>query len=327
MIKSTQIEKRVLGKSGITVSVIGLGLWAIGGDYWGPTDDRQSLSTIDAALDMGVNLFDTADVYGSGHSEELLGQAMKSRRDQFVVTTKIGWIDFDGERGRSAYDTVEKLMAGVESNLHRLQTDYIDVIQSHIDFRDPTMEIFVQGFQRLQRDGKVRAYGVSTSDFEYLKAFNADDNCATLQIDYSILNRTAEAEIFPYCQAHNLGVLVRGPLAMGILTGKFSPDTRFGPDDFRRRWHEDPEEYQVFLDDLAKVEALRPLAEGRTLAQLALQFVIAHPAVTAAIPGAKTPEQLKDNVSAALLPRLTAEELAQIEAITPPGGGRKIWPA
>jgi aryl-alcohol dehydrogenase-like predicted oxidoreductase len=327
MIKSTQIEKRVLGKSGITVSVIGLGLWAIGGDYWGPTDDRQSLSTIDAALEMGVNLFDTADVYGGGHSEELLGQAMKGRRDQFVVTTKIGWINFDGERGRSAYDTVEKLIAGVESNLHRLQTEYIDVIQSHIDFRDPTMEIFSQGFQRLQRDGKVRAYGVSTSDFEYLKAFNADDNCATLQIDYSILNRTAEAEIFPYCQAHHLGVLVRGPLAMGILTGKFSPDTRFGPDDFRRRWHENPEEYQVFVDDLAKVEALRPLAEGRTMAQLALQFVIAHPAVTAAIPGAKTPEQLKDNVGVALLPRLTAEELAQIEAITPPGDGRKIWPA
>jgi aryl-alcohol dehydrogenase-like predicted oxidoreductase len=327
MTRSTQIEKHVLGKSGITVSVIGLGLWAIGADYWGPTDDRESLSTIDAALDMGVKLFDTADVYGAGHSEELLGQAMKGRRDQFVVTTKIGWINFDGERGRSAYDTVEKLIAGVESNLHRLQTDYIDVIQSHIDFRDPTMEIFVQGFQKLQRDGKVRAYGVSTSDFEYLKAFNADDNCATLQIDYSILNRTAEAEIFPYCRAHNIGVLVRGPLAMGILTGKFSPDTRFGPDDFRRRWHENSEEYQVFLDDLAKVEALRPLAEGRTMAQLALQFVIAHPAVTAAIPGAKTPEQLKDNVGAALLPRLTAEELAQIEAITPPGDGRKIWPA
>jgi aryl-alcohol dehydrogenase-like predicted oxidoreductase len=327
MTRSTQIEKHVLGKSGITVSVIGLGLWAIGADYWGPTDDRESLSTIDAALDMGVNLFDTADVYGAGHSEELLGQALKGRRDQFVVTTKIGWINFDGERGRSAYDTVEKLIAGVESNLHRLQTDYIDVIQSHIDFRDPTMEIFVQGFQKLQRDGKVRAYGVSTSDFEYLRAFNADDNCATLQIDYSILNRTAEAEIFPYCQAHNIGVLVRGPLAMGILTGKFSPDTRFGPDDFRRRWHENPEEYQVFLDDLAKVEALRPLAEGRTMAQLALQFVIAHPAVTAAIPGAKTPEQLKDNVGAALFPRLIAEELAHIEAITPPDDGRKIWPA
>lgn len=327
MIASTEIEKRVLGKSGIEVSVIGLGLWAIGGDEWGPTDDRESLSTIDLALEMGVNLFDTADVYGSGHSEELLGQAMKGRRDKFVVTTKIGWLGFDEERNRTAYDTVEKLIAGMESNLHRLRTDYVDLIQSHINFRDPTMEIFIKGFQKLQRDGKVRAYGVSTSDFDYLKAFNADGGCATLQIDYSILNRTAEAEIFPYCQEHNIGILVRGPLAMGILTGKLSPDTRFGPGDFRQRWHENPEEHQIFLDDLAKVEKLRPLAEGRTLAQLALQFVMAHPAVTAAIPGAKSRKQLRGNVGAAYIPRLTGAELAQIEAITPSGGGRKIWPA
>jgi aryl-alcohol dehydrogenase-like predicted oxidoreductase len=302
-------------------------MWAIGGDFWGPTDDRESLSTIDAALEMGVNLFDTADVYGRGHSEELLGQAMRGRRDQFVVTTKIGWIGVDEERGRTAYDTVEKLIAGVESNLRRLQTDYVDLIQSHISFRDPTMEIFIQGFQKLQRAGKVRAYGVSTSDFEYLKAFNADGGCATLQTDYSILNRTAEAEIFPYCHAHNIGILVRGPLAMGILTGKFKPDTCFGPGDFRRHWHENPEEYQIFLDDLAKVEKLRPLAKKRTLAQLALQFVIAHPAVTTAIPGAKIPKQLRDNLDAAFLPRLTGEELAKIDAVTPPGGGRKIWPA
>lgn len=327
MITPTEIEKRVLGKSRIEVSVIGLGLWAIGGDFWGPTDDRASLGTIDAALDMGVNLFDTADVYGNGHSEELLGQAMKGRREKFVVATKIGWVGFDEERGRTAYDTVEKLIAGVESNLRRLQTDYVDLIQGHIGFRDPTMEVFVEGFQRLQRDGKVRAYGVSTSDFQHLKAFNADGGCATLQIDYSILNRTAEAEIFPYCKEQNIGILVRGPLAMGILTGKFTPDTRFGSGDFRRRWHENPEEYQIFLDDLARVEKLRPLAEGRTLAQLALQFVIAHPAVTAAIPGAKTPRQLRDNVRAAFLPRLTSEELAEIDALTPPGGGRKIWPA
>lgn len=327
MIAPTEIEKRMLGKSGIEVSVIGLGLWAIGGDFWGPTDDRASLDTIDAAMDMGVNLFDTADVYGDGHSEELLGQAMKGRREKFVVATKIGWVGFDEERGRTAYDTVEKLIAGVESNLRRLQTDYVDLIQGHIGFRDPTMEVFVEGFQRLQRDGKVRAYGVSTSDFQHLKAFNADGGCATLQIDYSILNRTAEAEIFPYCKEQNIGILVRGPLAMGILTGKFTPDTRFGSGDFRRRWHENPEEYQIFLDDLARVEKLRPLAEGRTLAQLALQFVIAHPAVTAAIPGAKTPRQLRDNVRAAFLPRLTSEELAEIDALTPPGGGRKIWPA
>jgi len=320
------LEKRTLGKSGIEVTKIGIGLWAVGGS-WGQTDDRESLNTIDAALDAGVTFFDTADVYGAGHSEELLGRAMKGRRERFIVATKIGWRDFDRERNQTAYDTVEKLVAGVESNLRRLGTDYVDVIQSHIGFRDPTMEVFLAGFQKLQREGKVRAYGVSTSDFEYLQAFNANGGCATLQIDYSILNRTPEADIFPYCLENDIGVIVRGPLAMGILTGKFNPDTQFGEGDFRRRWQENPEEREIYLQDLGKVDGLRPLAEDRTLAQLALQFVLAHPAVTVVIPGAKTVRQLKDNVGAALLPPLPPEELAHIDAITPPGGGRKIWPA
>ncbi len=322
-----KLNYRQLGKSGMMVSEIGMGLWAAGGDAWGETEDNKILDAVDYALDAGINFFDTADVYGGGHSEELLGQAMQGRRDKFVVATKIGWFDFDGEKGQSAYTTVEKLIAGVESNLRRLDTDYIDVIQSHIDFRDPTMEIFLEGFQQLQRDGKVRAYGVSTSDFEYLQAFNADGNCATLQIDYSILNRTPEAEILPYCQEHNIGVIVRGALAMGILTGKYTPETRFGEGDFRRRWHENPDEYQVFLDDLKKVDALRPLAEGRTLAQLALQFVLAHPAVSTVIPGVKNVAQMEANLKAGLLPPLTEAELEQIAEIVPPGGGRKIWPA
>lgn len=327
MIEKTTPPRHLLGKSGLSVSVISQGLWAIGGDYWGPTDDHESLNTIDAALEAGINFFDTADVYSSGRSEELLGQAMQGRREQFIVATKIGWIGFDDQAKSSAYTTVEKLTAGVEDNLRRLQTDYIDLIQCHIDFHDPNMEVFIEGFQKLQREGKVRAYGLSTSDFDYLKAFNADGQCATLQVDYSILNRTPENDVLPYCQENNIGVLVRGPLAMGILTGKFTPETRLSETDFRRRWLDNPDEYRVFLDDLAKVEKLRSLAVGRTLAQLALQFVITHPAVTTAIPGAKTPRQLLDNLSAALLPSLTAAEMEQINAIVPPGGGRKIWPA
>jgi aryl-alcohol dehydrogenase-like predicted oxidoreductase len=322
-----EIEKRILGKSGIEVTKIGVGLWAIGGDQWGEVDDRESLDMIDAALDLGINFFDTADVYGGGHSEVLLGKAMKGRRDQFVVATKIGWRGFDGDKGASAYDTVDKLIAGVESNLERLQTDYVDVIQSHIDFRDPTMEVFVEGFQKLQEQGKVRAYGVSTSNFEYLKAFNADNKASTLQIDYSILNRTPEKNIFTYTMEKDVGVLIRGPLAMGILTGKFSKDTEFDEDDFRRRWVENEDEYQTFLNDLEKVEKLRPLTDGRSMAQLAIQFVIQHPAVTLAIPGAKRISQLKENVKAALMPEITEEEMALIDSITPPGGGRKIWPA
>lgn len=325
--ETQELKKRPLGKSGIEVTEIGLGLWAAGGNAWGPTDDEDSLSTIDFALDNGVNFFDTSDVYGDGHSEELLGKAMQGRRERFVVATKIGWQNFDNEQGQSAYDTAEKLIAGVETNLRRLQTDYIDVIQSHISYREPTMEIFLEGFQKLQQQGKVRAYGVSTSDFEYLQAFNHDGRCATLQIDYSILNRTAENDIFPYCRKHKIGLIIRGALAMGILTGKFSAETRFGEGDFRQRWHDNADEYQVFLDDLEKVERLQSLADGRTPAQLALQFSISHPAVSTVIPGAKNVRQMQDNLQAGLLPPLSTAELAQIDAVVPPGGGRKIWPA
>ncbi len=323
----TAIKTRTLGKSGIEVTEIGMGLWAAGGDAWGPTDDKAVLDAIDYALDAGVNFFDTSDVYGSGHSEELLGQAMRGRRERFVVASKIGWQGFDRARDRSAYDSAAKLIAGVESNLRRLQTDYIDVMQSHIDHRDPTMEVFLEGFQRLQEQGKIRAYGVSTSDFDYLKQFNHDGRCATLQIDYSILNRTPEEAIFPYCQEHNVGVIVRGALAMGILTGKFNADTQFAPGDFRQNWQDDPKQRAVFQDDLAKVERLRPLADGRSLAQLAVQFVLAHPAVSTVIPGAKTAQQIRETAEAGSLPPLTEDELAACADVTPPGGGRKIWPA
>jgi aryl-alcohol dehydrogenase-like predicted oxidoreductase len=215
----------------------------------------------------------------------------------------------------------------VESNLQRLQTDYLDLIQSHINFRDPTMEVFLEGFQKLQAQGKVRAYGVSTSDFEYLKEFNADGGCSALQIDYSILNRTPEADIFPYCQEHNIGVIVRGPLAMGILTGKFNAGSQFSEGDFRQRWQDNAEEHEIYLQDLGKVEQLKEMFPDRTLAQLALQFAMAHPAVSTVIPGAKNIRQLNENLSAALISPLNESELCLIEQVTPQGGGRKIWPA
>lgn len=323
----SEIKKRTLGKSGIEVAEIGFGLWAVGGDAWGHTDDVESMNAIDAALDAGVNFFDTADIYGHGHSEELLGKAMEGRRERFVVATKIGWMDYEAEKNQTAYDTVKKLLAGVESNLKRLQTDYIDILQSHISFHDPTMECFLEGFQILQTHGKVRAYGVSTSNYQYLQEFNADDGCATLQIDFSLLNRTAENEIFPYCQEKNIGLIGRGPLAMGILTGKFGPDTKFSEFDWRSRWQENTEEREIYLDDLHKVEKLKALTDERTLAQLALQFVLSKKSVSVVIPGCKTTDQVSENVSAALLPPLAAQDLSYLESITPRGGGRKIWPA
>jgi aryl-alcohol dehydrogenase-like predicted oxidoreductase len=322
----SEVPARRLGKSGIEISVIGTGLWAVG-SAWGPVDDEKALAAIDASLDAGVNFYDTADVYGNGHSEDLLGIAMRGRREKFVVATKIGWMGYDGAGNRSQYDSVAKLIAGVEQNLRRLQTDYVDLIQNHIFYREPNTDVFLEGFQKLQRDGKVRAYGLSSSHFDFIQDFSGDGNCAALQIDYSLLNRTAEAEIFPYCQKHDIGVIVRGALAMGILTGKFTRASRFAEDDFRRNWLEDPEQHRVFLEDLEKVDRLKPVAKDRPLSQLALRFVADHPAVTTVIPGGRSPQQVRENVSAAATLGLTQDERRAIDTVTPAGGGRKIWPA
>jgi aryl-alcohol dehydrogenase-like predicted oxidoreductase len=322
-----KLHTRRLGKSGFQVTEIGIGLWAIGGSEWGPVDDQNSLDTIEAALQSGITFFDTADVYGMGHSEKLLGKSMKGRRENYFVATKIGWIGFDDDRFRSAYDSTKKLVKGVEENLKRLDTEYIDLLQCHIHQPEPNLEYFLEGFQQLQRAGKVKSYGVSSSHIDFIKQFNADGGTAALQIDYSILNRTAEEEIFPYCLEQDIGVIVRGPLAMGILTGKFNPDSKFPEGDFRQRWLNDPDEHQIYLEDMKKVEALREMAGEKSLAQLALQFVLSHPAVTTVIPGAKTVQQLEQNVAVGHMSPLSREILDQIDAIVPPGGGRKIWPA
>lgn len=323
------MERQELGDSGIAVNRLGIGLWAIGGGVWGPADDRESLDTIDAALDHGVEFFDTADVYGDGHSEKILGQAMSGRRDRFVVGTKLGWKGFDGDAGHSAYTTAEKVVEGVEENLRRLGTDYIDLIQCHINFREPTMERFLEGFERLREAGKVRAYGVSTSDVPYMREFFSQSNASTLQVDYSILNRTPEAEIFPYCRKEGITTIIRGALAMGILAGKFTADTKFGNDDFRRAWIDDPEQRNVFLRDLETVDKLRPIAEaeGRTLAQLALGFVLSNDDASVLIPGARNVAQLEANAEAVELGPLSDDALSRIEGIVARGDGRKIWPA
>lgn len=322
------IPTRTLGASGLEITEVGCGLWAAGG-HWGPTDDEASLAGIEAALEAGVNFFDTADVYGDGRSERLLGQAMVGRRERFVVATKLGWVGYDGDAGHSQYTTVDKLVSGVEASLKRLGTDYLDVIQCHIWYPDPTTEVFIEGFRRLKAEGKVRAWGVSTSDLALLKTFGADGDGHVLQIDYSILNRDAEREVFPYCRDNGIGVIVRGPLAMGLLTGKFLDATpTFTGDDFRRAWLEDPQQRAQYEADLATVRGLRDaLGSHRPLPELALRFVLEQGAVTTVIPGARNARQARSNAAAGRAPRLTRAEKAAIDALVPPGGGRKIWPA
>jgi aryl-alcohol dehydrogenase-like predicted oxidoreductase len=325
----TQMRFNPLGsRSGIMVSDVGLGMWAVAGSEWGDVDDQATLEAVDASLDAGVTFFDTADVYGAGHSEELLGQAMKGRRDRFIVATKIGWIEYDREADRSQYDTVEKLVAGVEGSLRRLGTDYVDVIQCHINVPEPNTDVFVEGFRHLRESGKVRAWGVSTSDVDLLRRFNAGGDCDVIQVDYSILNRTPEAEILPYCLENGIGVIVRGPLAMGLLAGKFTAADTFPDHDFRHAWIDDPEQNAQFLQDLDAVERLRAVVPaGESMSDFALRFVRSHPAVSTVIPGARNRAQAERNAAAGLAPLLTGAELEAVGGIVPPGGGRRIWPA
>lgn len=319
---------RLLGaRSGIKVTGIGLGLWAVPGFEWGPGEEQDILEAIEAALDGGVNFFDTADVYGPDLSEELLGKAMAGRREEFIVATKIGWKGWDAEANRSQYDTVDKLVEGVDESLRRLGSDYVDVIQCHISFAEPNTDIFIEGFRRLKEEGKVRAWGVSTGDLAHLQRFHADGDCDTLQIDYSILNRIPEREIFGYCDEWGIGVIARGPLAMGLLTGKYSSDVTFLEGDFRRAWIEDEAQNTQFRHDLEIVEELKRVVPTEdTMAAFALRFVTSHPAVSVAIPGARNRRQAEANVVAGSRPVLTPEEQAAVDSIVAPGGGRKIWP-
>lgn len=305
------MKYRDLGKTGLTVSEIGFGAWAIGGDEWGPVNDEHSITAMKTAIEHGVNFIDTADVYGLGHSEKLVAQVIKKHRNEIVLSTKGGLIGhhYDPDR-EPVYDTAEKIIAVFETSLLRLQTDYIDVYFCHIwwDKKEET-EAFLRAFEILKRDGKVRAVGVSTHDLQYIKNFNQYGEIDVVQLDYSILNRAPENDILPYLQEKNLGAVIRGPLKMGILTGKFTDQTTFPDGDLRQDW---PKE-TWFQDDLQKVEQLRSLSNpNRTLGQVALRYVLSHPAVSVAIPGAKTAHQATENVAASVRPLLLEEELAYI---------------
>ena len=310
------MEHRRLGKSDIHVSEIGFGAWAIGGDAWGPVEDAASIAAMERGLEVGINFIDTADVYGSGHSETLVAKVLKGRRDRIVVATKGGLMGHHRDPKREpVYDRPEKVVEACEASLRRLETDYIDVYFCHIwwDKHEET-EAFMQAFEMLKRDGKVRVAGVSTDSFPYIEHFNRDGGVDVVQLEYSILNRKAERDILPYLQEHGIGAVIRGPLQKGLLTGKFTPETTFPEGDVRNGW---PNE-AWYRESLQTVERLRALERAdQTLGQLALRFVLNHPAVSVAIPGAKTPEQVEANAAASVRPLLSEDEARLIDEAAP----------
>jgi myo-inositol catabolism protein IolS len=325
-VKPVVISTRRFGKTGWRVYPVGLGCWQFGGaitidgkpDGWTGVDDNESEATIQRAVELGVNFFDTADMYGWGHSEEILGRALKNilpmygGRDHVYIATKVGF--WHNEAGQRVFgETRDYIMHACDASLRRLQTDHIDLYQCHL-WRTERWSEFLDAFEKLQRKGKIRFYGVSTNDLDMVERFNSRKTLTSVMSNYNLLDRHVERDIFPYCRQHDIAFIARGPLAMGKLTGKYSKDAHFDAQDIRSRWLEGSNR-RVFEQDLALAERLRAVAEqrGNTLAQLAVRHVLARNEVCVVIPGAKNRQQLEENVSADELPPLDADERAVIE--------------
>ena len=302
---------RMLGKTGFKVSEISMGCWGIGGQ-WGPVEEKEAISTIHAAYDSGVNLFDTADAYGLGQSEFYTGKALRGIREDVFIATKVGnWARRFGDA--PGLKTIHSIINCCHASLYRLGTDYIDLYQCHVSVPE-NPELFVEAFEVLKKQGKIRHYAISTNDIVSLKALDSNGECSACQINYSLLNRTAEKDILPFCLEKQIGVLIRGPLAQGMLSDKFSENTHFD-DCVRQKWNPGSSHNQEFLNNLEKIKSLRELVNSeRSMVDLSLQFVLAHPAVSCPIPGMKSPEQSRQNVSASTA-KLDKETLNRIEAI------------
>jgi aryl-alcohol dehydrogenase-like predicted oxidoreductase len=302
------------------VSEIGFGAWAIGGS-WGDTDDAVSLEAMRAAVDAGVTFFDTADVYGDGRSERLIAKLRRERSEPLFVATKFGRRAPQQEVGHYTY---ENLRGWLERSLENLETDAVDLVQLHCPPWDAyyTPSVF-EACDRLVEEGLVRAYGVSVEKVEEaLKAIEYP-GVATVQIIFNIFRQRPAELFFEQARLRDVGVIVRVPLASGLLTGKFGRDTSFAADD-HRTFNRHGEQFDVgetfagvdFELGLEVVEELRRLVpEGATLAQLALRWILGFDAVSTVIPGAKTPEQARANAAAADLPALPEGTLQTITEI------------
>lgn len=288
---------KTFGKTGWSVSAVGLGTWNIG-NQWGDIDDVTAWSTVRAAFDSGVNLFDTAESYGipNGLSEERLGRALAGIRHRVHIVSKIGnWGKRTG--GGVPKVSVDMIRLCGHAMLHRLRTDWVDVVLCHEgNIEDPS--IYLEGFEALLQEGRILAYGISTNSLDVLKRFNVNGTCSVVQVDYSLLNRAPEEEFLPYCLENDIGVMVRGPLAKGLLSGRYSSDTVFR-DSVRSRWHDDPEAQRQFESEISRVEELKERVEpGAEMVTAALRYTFSHPAVSTTIPGAKSPEQAVMNANA-----------------------------
>jgi aryl-alcohol dehydrogenase-like predicted oxidoreductase len=314
------MEYRPLGRTGWNVSSISFGAWAIGGT-WGAVDDRESLAALNRALDRGVNFFDTADVYGDGHSEKLLARLRRERRDPFYVATKAGkrLKPFVAEGFNR-----ENLTAFVERSLKNLETHALDLLQLHCPPSDVYYQPEVFGIlDDLVQAGKVLFYGVSVERVEDALKSIEYPGVQSVQIVYNMFRQRPAELFFPEAKRRRVGVLARLPLSSGLLAGKLSARSVFTGDD-HRQFNRNGEAFDrgetfsgiPYTTGLSLVEELRPLCPGDLpMATWALRWILMNDAVTCAIPGAKRPDQVDENVSAVDLPPLPAATMAKVHAI------------
>jgi aryl-alcohol dehydrogenase-like predicted oxidoreductase len=335
------MKYRTLGRTGWKVSEISFGAWAIGGT-WGPVEDKESIAALHAALDGGVNFFDTADVYGDGHSERLLAKLRKERKEPFYIATKAG--RRLNPHTPDGYNR-QNLTAFIDRSLKNLETDTIDLLQLHC----PPMEVLYRPevfgiLDDLVKAGKLRHYGVSVEKVEEaLKAIEFP-GVQTIQIIFNIFRQRPAELFFPEAQRRQVGILARVPLASGMLSGKITRESKFAKDD-HRNFNRHGEafdrgetfsgvDFETALRAVEELKALVPVAAtppspktditnatrasqppGTTLAQLALRWILEFPAVTCAIPGAKRPAQVAENIAASDLPPLSADTMQKIRAL------------
>ncbi|MFB7898018.1 aldo/keto reductase [Streptomyces xiamenensis] len=326
--------QRVLGRSGIAVSPLGFGCWAIGGPWqdteglplgWGAVDDEESVRAVRRALELGVTFFDTADCYGTGHSEEMLGRALKGRREEVVLASKWGNV-FDPATGTMARDpdvSPGYVRRALTASLRRLGTDHLDLYQFHIGHAPPEVgEELREVCEELVAEGLIRAYGWSTDFPDRAKVFAAGEHCASVQLNCNVLEDAPE--LLALCEAEGLAAINRGPLAMGVLTGKYDSvpggGASLSPGDIRA---EPPAWLRYFKDGRlepvwrAKFEAVRDVltSAGRTPAQGALAWLWARSPAAVPIPGIRTVAQAEQNAAAMEFGPLTAEQLMDIERL------------
>jgi aryl-alcohol dehydrogenase-like predicted oxidoreductase len=311
---------RPLGQSGLEASVVAFGAWAVGGWFWGGADEKDSIEAIRAALDVGITLIDTAPAYGLGHSEEIVGRAIQGRRDEVILATKCGLVwhtdkgtHFFDESGKPVhkYLGAESIRYEVEQSLRRLQTDVIDLYQTHWQDATTPIEETMGTLLNLKQEGKIRAIGVSNASIGQMDEYRTIGPLDSDQEKYSMLDREIDSEQLPYCEGNNIAVLAYSPLAQGLLTGKVVADRELSKGDLRS---EDPRfSVQNRTKVLVFLEELRPIADahGATFAQLAIAWTLAQPGLTHALVGARNSQQAQENATAADIV-LADEELAVI---------------